>query len=409
MDARDTVFSLPAGAERLPETFARLREAGPVVRVELPGGVRVWAVLTHAAVREVLEGDNTRFGKHSSHWVALREGAIPPDWPLLALVRGEHMLMRDGGEHRRLRSLVAQDFTPTRVQALRPRITQIVEELIAGVIAHGADGRPVDLIALFAQPLPVAVISELLGIPAGERAQLRGWTQTLFSHTSTAEQTHRAAGEFLGYLNTLVDHKRHHPGADLTSAMIRSLDHDQLSLRELIDCLYLLVIAGHETTVHLLGHAIVNLLAHSDQLDLALAENRWPEVTEEALRLTPPVHSSGFRYPLAPTQLAGVPLATGDALLLCIAGAATDPTYHGADATRFDITRHQRGHLAFGHGPHFCLGAPLARLEAHIALPALFHRLPSMKATVAFDDIPYSPSFLTYGPLSLPVTLNHPT
>jgi cytochrome P450 len=403
-----TVFDLPAAGEALPDTYARFREAGPVIRVELPGGVRVWAATTHAAVREVLGGDDTRFGKHSSHWAALRDGDVPADWAFLPLVYGEHMLMRDGDGHRRLRNLVSRDFTPSRVAALRPRVVEIVDELVAGVVAAGADGRPVDLVPEFTEQLPMAVICELLGIPADERPSLRGWTQVLFSHQNSAEQTHVAGRELMEYLGELVERKRRAPQADLTSAMVRGQDDEQLSMRELVDCLFLLIIAGHETTVHLLGHAIVGLLANPGQLQLAIADDRWDDVVEEALRRTPPVYGSLFRYALKDTEVAGTPIDAGDALLLCIGGAGTDPAHHGADADRFDIARRQNGHLAFGHGPHFCLGAPLARLEGRIALAALFRRLPGMTAAVAFDEIPYSPSFLTYGPLSVPVLTGSP-
>jgi cytochrome P450 len=390
--------------EELPDTFARFRAAGPVIPIELPGGVRVWAVTTHTAVREVLAGDHTRFGKHSSHWAALRDGHVPEDWPFLPLVLGEHMLMRDGLGHLRLRSLLTRDFTPARVEGLRPQVVQIADSLITALIDEGA----VDLIPSFADQVPIAVTCELFGIPPEDRAQLRGWIQTLFSHQSTAEQSHAAGADLIAFMGTLVERKRQEPCDDLTSALVRDQDDDRLSQKELVDCLFLLLIAGHETTVHLLGHAIVGLLANPAQLGIAITQNCWPNVVEEALRRTPPVYGSLFRYALASTEVAGVPISAGDALLLCIGGAGTDPAHHGPDADRFDITRVQNGHLALGHGPHFCLGAPLARLEGQVALAALFHRFPDMKAAVSIDEIPYSPSFLTYGPLSVPVVLNVP-
>ncbi|MEU4674758.1 cytochrome P450 [Amycolatopsis sp. NPDC023774] len=372
MTTAEKSFALPAGDEPLPQTYARLREAGPVVPVRLPGDVPVWAVTTHAAVQEVLSGDDSRFGKHSSHWRALRDGEVPEGWPFLPLVYGEHMLMRDGAEHRRLRALVSRDFTPGRVEALRPRIEEVVEQLVADIAARTGT---VDLIAAFAEQLPMVVICELFGIPEPERPRLRTWTQALFSHQSTPEDNHRAATELVGYLGTLIQRKREHPEDDLASAMVRGTTEERLDDRELVDSLFLMLIAGHETTVHLLGHAIVHLLADPAQLDLAVRGRRWHDVVEETLRLTPPVYGSLFRYALADTTVAGTPIAAGDALLLCLGGAGTDPQRHGPDAARFDLTRTQRGHLAFGHGPHFCLGAPLARLEANVALPILFDRL----------------------------------
>jgi 2-hydroxy-5-methyl-1-naphthoate 7-hydroxylase len=348
----------------------------------------------------VLSGDNSRFAKHSSHWAALRNGEVPANWPFLPLVYGEHMLMRDGDDHRRLRSLVSRDFTPARVEALRPRITEIVDGLVADVAAAGPE---VDLVPTFTERLPMAVICELLGIPAAERPNLRSWTEILFSHTSKPEENLAAGAALLEYLGNLAEHKRVSPGPDLTSALVRGEDDDKLSLQELVDCLFLLIIAGHETTVHLLGNAIVSLLANPDQRRLAVEDNRWEDVVEETLRRTPPVSGDLFRYALVPTDIAGVRIATGDAILLCLGAAATDPAQHGPTATQFDITRQQTGHLAFGHGPHFCLGAPLARLEAQIALPTLFQHLPNLKPATPLHQIPYSPSFLTYGPSSLPV------
>ncbi|MEV4314816.1 cytochrome P450 [Actinocrispum sp. NPDC049592] len=405
MTASTAVFRLPAADESLPDTYARFRAAGPVVPVELPGGVRVWAVTTHAAVREVLAGDDTRFGKHPSHWAALRDGEVPSDWPFLPLVSGEHMLVQDGRDHLRLRALVSREFTPARVSALRPRIVEIVGNLLDALEANPGE---VDLVPEFTEQLPLAVVCELLGIPETDLPRLRAWTEILFSHLSTAAQTHDARQEMLAYLSILADHKRLAPRTDLTSAMVRGQDAERLTARELVDCLFLLIIACHETTVHMLGHAIIGLLANPAQLVLAAEGNRWGDVVEEALRRTPPVYGDMFRYALSTTDVAGVPIAAGDALLLCIGGAATDPSHHGPDAaefdiTRFDSTRPLNGHLAFGHGAHFCVGAPLARLEGRIALAALFTRMPALKPAVPLDDIPYSPSFLTYGPLSLPV------
>jgi 2-hydroxy-5-methyl-1-naphthoate 7-hydroxylase len=395
-----TVFPLPAAEEMLPDTHARLRAAGPVVRIELPGGVRVWATTTHAAAREVLSGHNTRFAKHSSHWSALHDGTIPDDWALRPLVLGEHMLQQDGDNHRRLRGLVSRDFTPSRVAALRPRVVEIVDELLDDVVAGE---HPVDLVPAFTMRLPMAVICELLGIPADERPQLRSWTETLFSYKRTADQTHVAARGLREYLGDLIELKRRAPGTDLTSAMVRGHDDEQLTRQELVDCLFLLIVAGHDTTMHLLGHAIVALLSQPEQLALAITGDRWDNVVEETLRLKPPVYSTLFHYAMVPTTVAGVRIAAGEAVMLCLGGAATDPTHHGPDATHFDITRQQRGHLAFGHGAHFCLGAPLARMEGQVALAALFHRLPDLKAAIPLADIPYSPSFLTYGPRSLSV------
>lgn len=212
----------------------------------------------------------------------------------------------------------------------------------------------------------MAVICELLGVPDPERVQVREWTQVLFSHVATAEQAYTAHYGLNQYLADLVHEKRRSPADDLTTALTRRRDDDELSPQELVDNLFLLIVAGHETTVHLLGHAIVSLLGDPSQLALAIAGERWGHVVEETLRRTPPVAGAIFRYALRPVELAGVSIAAGDALLLC-------------------------------------LGAPLTRLEGEMGLSALFGRLPGMKPAIALEDISYSLSFLTYGSLALPV------
>lgn len=399
-------FSLPVPGEPLPRTFARFRDTGPVVPVDLPGGVRIWAATTQAAIREVFSGDNKLFGKQATHWAALRDGRVPADWPLLPLLLGEHMLMQEGGAHRRLRGLLSSAFTRARVEALRPRVVAIAAGLLDRLVADSAGGTVVDLVPLFTELMPMAVICELFGVPEPRRARLRDWTRILVSHVSTSVQVHAAYADLLAFLGELVEEKRRNPGDDLTTALVRAHDdEDRLSSRELVDSLFLLLIAGHETSVHLLGHAIVNLLGHPDQLARARAGGLWSEVVEETLRLNPPISGVIFRYALEPVTIAGVAIPAGDAVMLCIGGAATDPAVHGPDADEFDIARGQQGHLAFGHGVHMCLGAPLARLGAGIALSGLFGRLPGIEAAIPLGEIPYTPSFLTYGPLSLPVRL----
>ena len=166
-----------------------------------------------------------------------------------------------------------------------------------------------------------------------------------------------------------------------------------------------MLIAGHETTLHLIGNAVVALLTHPEQLAAVVESDRWSDAIEETLRLHSPVAGAIFRYALQDVTVAGVRIGAGDAVYLCYNGAATDPATYGEDAAHFDIDRKNRSHLAFGHGPHFCLGAPLARLEARVALSRLFRRYPAMELTVDPDEVPYTPSFIVNGPLNVPVKL----
>ncbi|NMO53380.1 cytochrome P450 [Actinoplanes sp. TBRC 11911] len=352
----------------------------------------------------MLNGNGKVFGKNPSQWAALRDGRVPADWLLQPHVQGEHMLHQDGAPHRRLRRLVSGAFTPARVDAQRPWIARIVDDLLDSM----AKQVEADIVPAFAEQLPVAVTSQLLGVPVHDRHRMRGWTRVLFAHTSTPGEVIAAAQGMVGYLHELVELKRRTGGDDLTTALVEAHDGDALSARELIDSLYLLLIAGHETAVHMLGQAVVNLLTHPAQLALAIQGNRWADVVEETLRLNPPVTASAFHYALRDTELAGVTIPAGDAVVVCIGGAATDPDQHGGHADRFDIDRERREHLSFGHGPHYCLGAPLARVEGQIALARLFERFPDLKLTVAPHEIRYSPSLFTYGPLSVPVSTARP-
>ena len=391
---------LPALDDHLWQTYARFRSVGPVIPLEMPGGVMVWAATTHAAVREVLQGDDRVFAKHISKWNLYAEGHIPEDSVLMPLVRGEHMLMQDGATHARLRRLVSIAFTPARVRELEPFIERVVDDLIDRM------DTTADLVPAFAEQVPMAVICELFGVPHADRGSPRRWTSVLFSAIATPAQATAASRDLTAYLHRLVGAKRRSEDNDLTTALVRAHDDDgNLSPQELVDSLHLMLVAGHETTLHLLGNAVVALLTHREQLAAVVELDRWSDAIEETLRLHPPVACALFRYALQETIVAGVTIPAGDAVCLCYSGAATDPAAYGQDAAHFDIDRKNRSHLAFGHSPHFCLGAPLARLEARIALSRLFQRYPNMTLAVFPDDVPYTPSFIINGPLSVPVKL----
>ncbi|WP_370418423.1 cytochrome P450 [Streptomyces sp. QH1-20] len=403
MPASPAPFTFPAPGELLPDTLARLRSHAPVTLVELPGGVRAWAVTGHEALAELLAGDHKTVTRNPRHWTALHNGDVPADWPLLPLFQGEHLQVQDGAAHRRLRSLLGRAFTPARAQALAPRIEETAAALLQAMAAAGTEA---DLVTDFTEPLPIAVICALYGVPAADRAQFRPWAHVLIGHDSTAEQSADAHQAMYAYLAELVERKRREPGDDLTSQLVRVRDENgTLSDTELVANLWLMLMAGHETTVHLLGQAILALCTDPKQRALALSEDRWADVVEETLRRHPPFQASPFRYALTDLTLAGVDIAAGDALLVGYGGAGTDPARYGPRADHFDLTREQTGHLSFGHGPHYCIGAQLARLEGRIALSALFTRFPDLQLTLTLDQIPYSPSFITYGPLSLPTRL----
>ncbi|UQS25102.1 cytochrome P450 [Amycolatopsis thermalba] len=398
--------AFPAADERPLDTCLRLREIAPVVRAEFPGGVPAYLALTHNAVREILAGDNRTFARDPKHWPALHDGSIPADWPLRSIVQGDHLSTKDGADHRRLRGLVGKAFTPARVLDLEPRIQQLVDELLDGVVAAG-DG--VDLVPAFTEVLPMSVICELFGVPGPERMRLRKWTATLLAHTTPAVEAFATQKALMAYLRELVERKKAEPGDDLTTSLVQARDEgDELTTDELVGVLWLMLIAGHETTVHLLGNAVIALSQHPGQLELAKREQRWADVVEETIRYRHSVMMTSFRFTLADVTVAGVDIPKGNAVGVVYQACGLDPEVYGETAGEFDISREQGANLGFGHGPRYCIGAPLARLESRLALAALYRRLPDLSLAVDPDDIPYSPSFFTIGPLSIPVNLGLP-
>jgi cytochrome P450 len=395
--------AFPAADESPLDTCLRLRRIAPVVEVEFPGGVPAYLALTHRAVREVLAGDDKTFARDPGHWPALHDGSIPEDWPLRGIVQGDHLSTKDGADHRRLRGLIGKGFTPGRVQDLEPRIQELVDRLLDEVVAAG-DG--VDLVPAFTEALPMAVICELFGVPEPERARLRNWTSTLLAHTTTPEEAFATQHSLMAYLRELVERKHREPGDDLTSGLVQARDEgDKLTTDELVGVLWLMLVAGHETTVHLIGNAVVALSRHPDQLELAKAGERWADVVEETVRYRHSVMMTSFRFTLQDVTIAGVPIPKGRAVGVAYQSAGLDPAEFGDTADRFDITRERTGDIGFGHGPRYCIGAPLARLESRLALASLYRRLPDLGLAIDPDDIPYSPSFFTIGPTSIPVHL----
>ncbi|MFJ6569322.1 cytochrome P450 [Streptomyces sp. NPDC091292] len=298
---------------------------------------------------------------------------------------GRNMLQVDPPDHTRLRTLVARGFTARRVQALRPRIQEAAGTLLDAV---AADGRA-DLVAAYAYPLPLTIICELLGVPEADRAAFRAWSTKVVA-LDYAEQSALASREMAAYLAGLAEEKRRLRDAaesDVLHALVRTHDGDgadRLTPEELMGMAFLLLVAGHETTVNLIANAVHLLLGRPGQLAALRAD---PELltgaVEETLRFEPPAPAGTYRYPAEPVDLGGVRIPAGARVVLSLAAANRDPARFSAPA-RFDIHRDPaatRAHLAFGHGLHHCLGAPPARLEATLALRILLDRFPGL----AFD------------------------
>ncbi|MGW6422430.1 cytochrome P450 family protein [Nocardia sp. NPDC055053] len=399
----------PTGADIQGES-ARIQQRGPVALVELPGGVPAWSVTDQAVLRSLLA--DPRVSKDPrQHWMSFINGEITEAWPLLPWVAVDNMFTAYGPDHRRLRRLVSPAFSHRRSTALRPRIAEITESLLDALAAVPA-GEPVDLRTGFAYPVPIRVITELLGVPDELGPALHKCVDGFFDGSFTAEQAQANYLEMYRLVSELVAFRREHPGDDVTSVLIATRDEDHgstLSEKELVDTLMLVINAGHETTVNLLDQAIVALLTHPEQrAAVAAGAVSWADVVEETLRFQAPVAHLPLRYAVEDIDIAGGHrIGKGEAILASYAGASRDPKIHGADTAEFDPTRATREqHLAFGHGAHHCIGASLARLEAAVALPALFDRFPEMSLATSPDELAPVQSFISNGHTGIPVYLH---
>ncbi|CAM3680414.1 cytochrome P450 [Streptomyces albus] len=373
--------------------YAALRARGPVHRVRIPEGALGWLVVGHEAARATL--NDSRLSKNWAN--------ASPDAAAVSVSAGYHMLISDPPDHTRLRKLVAREFTARRIAALEPRIRELTGELLDTMLA-APDGRG-DLVASLAFPLPIAVICELLGVPYLERDRFKELSDHVLGAAPEAERKESAA-KLGAYLMTLLDELRARPGDDLLSALIRTSDEDgdRLSTSELHGMAWLLLIAGYETTVGLISNGTLALLNHPDQLAALRADpGLLPSAVEEMLRYDGPVETSTYRFTTEPMTI-GDTVIPGDGQLVipALADADHDPARF-PDAERFDIRRDSRGHLAFGHGLHFCLGAPLARLEARVAVGMLLERTSSLELDTDPAALEWREGLLLRGVRRLPV------
>jgi cytochrome P450 len=390
-----TVAVEELGAEYFQDPYsvhARLRAQRPVSAIIMPGGPPAWLVTGYAEARAALS--DPRLGKNMPGW------RPEPDSIFAAL--DQHMLNSDPPDHERLRRLVNKAFTTRRVELLRPRIAAIT----AGLLDDMSTQREVDLLASFAFPLPITVICELLGVPVADQDDFRAWSATIVSNTVTPEVFHADATAMVRYFVALLPAKRHEPADDLLSALISARDDgDQLNENELLSMAFLLLVAGHETTVNLIGNGMLALLLSPGEFARLRADRSLlGGAVEELLRHVNPVNNATFRFASEPVEIGGVHIGPGEVVLVALSAANTDPSRY-PDPDRLDVGRDTSGHLAFGHGIHHCLGAPLARLEAEIAFGGLLSRFGSMRLAVPAESLRWRPSTLIHGLEALPVQL----
>jgi cytochrome P450 len=384
------------------ETYARMRRDDPVLNQPgIDGETPIWFVTRYDDVVAVLL-DDERFVVDPT--LAMTAEELEERDDLIGDERvSQSLLTRDGEDHRRLRRLVSKAFTPRMVERLRPRIEQVANELLDATEGRGS----MDLVDDYAFPLPIIVIAELLGIPAEDRDRFRTWSNTFVLPALTPELQEQArihTEEFIRYLDDLFAARRAEPTDDLVSALVQAEEAgDRLSENELYSMAVLLIVAGHETTVSLITNSVLALLTHPESLaEVRSDPARLPAAVEELLRFDSPVERAITRWAVTDVELGGHTIARGD-LVIAVIGSANRDEKRFENAASLDLQRADTKHIGFGRGVHFCLGAPLARIEAEIALRALLERLPGLRLAIAEDDLYWRPIPLFRSLASLPV------
>ena len=391
----------PASAANPYPLYAQLRASGPMVSIPIPYGLASssgWLITQYREAVDVLK---------DAHFT-VDAAAINPDAGIFGQSRTEgaeeasflgakSMVSVDGAEHKRLRGLVSKVFTPRYIETLRPRIQQIADALLDQVQAQGR----MDIVVDYGYPLPISVISEMLGIPQDHWDQMRAWSEAL-----TSGDPQQAAGlrAFAAYVTELIAEKRQQPQDDLISQLVQAeATGDTLNEQELMATIGLLIVGGHETTSNLICIGTLTLLDHPDQLAALQADpGLIPGAIEELLRFNGPVFSTAPRYALEDVEIGGQQIRRGDMVLVALGSANHDETEF-TDAEDINIARNLSRHVAFGQGIHFCLGAPLARLEGEIAFATLLRRMPDLHFAVPRENIAWRDSVMLRGLKALPV------
>jgi len=386
-------------------TFARMRERDPVFcQPGLDDETPIWFVSRYDDAVAVLLDDET-FVRDPKLALDMDEvSAFTRSLPESFAFIENHMLNKDGGDHRRLRRLVTKAFTPRMVERLRPRIQEIADELIDRVEGRGE----MELVEEFAFPLPITVIAELLGVPVADRERFREWSDAIVTPAASPGDL-AGFGEqmqaFVHYLLALFEERRREPRDDLTSALVAVEDGGEtLDESELSSMVALLIVAGHETTVSLIGNATLALLTHSEQrAALERDPSLLPRAVEELIRYDGPVERTLNRWAAVDVELRGQTIRRGESVIVILGSADHDPERFEQPGTLDLGAERDARHLGFGRGSHFCLGAPLARLETEIALGTLFRRLPGLRLGISPEELRWRPVPLFRSLVALPL------
>ncbi|MCP5095163.1 MAG: cytochrome P450 [Chloroflexi bacterium] len=381
------------------ETFAQMRQDDPIYAHQAPNGTINWYITRYDDVVAVLK-DNVHFCKDVQN---ASDNIKKPKRGTIHQSINKNMLFSDPPDHTRLRALVTQAFTPRRIEQVRVRVQEIADELLDSVMAAGE----MDLIAEYALPLPVVVICDMLGIPKPDQQMVSEWSQSIISPGSRGlnyKERRRQMKAFVNYLRGLFVQRQQQPQDDLITALVEAEESgDRLTEPELSSMVALLLVTGHETTVNLIGNGVLALLQHPAQLAL-LQENggMWETAVEELLRYDGPVETSTTRWVKKDVHFRGHHMQRGDIMRVVITSANRDAAqFESPD--RLDVAAGDKRHLSFGVGIHYCLGAPLARLEGQIALATLFQRFPTIQLAVAASDLQWRSGVLFRGLETLPL------
>ncbi|MDH6113737.1 cytochrome P450 [Kitasatospora sp. MAP12-15] len=389
--------------------LAELRDAAPVIPVMAPNGLRTWLVTRYDDARALLVDPRLSKDMQAGRGLIGKNFVDPAKQAAFAREQGErsqfahelsvHMLDSDPPDHTRLRRLVGRAFTARRVESLRPRIVELTDQLL-----DGFDGQPrVDLMEALAFPVPFTVICWLLGVPPDDRVEFRRWSNLLVSGAGT-DEVRDASVSMIGYLRSLIDDKRSAGADDLLSDLVAATDDgDQLSTDELMAMAFLLLVAGHETTVNLIGNGTLALLTHPEaRAQLAADGTLWPGAIEEFLRYDGPVSNTTWRFTTEPVKVGDVLIPEGEFVTISLSAAGRDPNRY-SEPDQLDITRAHSANLSFGYGIHHCLGAPLARMEGLIVISRLFQRFPDLRLATEPDQLRWRHSLMMRGLEDLPV------